>query len=309
MVAGCAVPRMLQEPFEKGVYRDILERQEQNIPIDDDKLKKLPALTGADYERLGDTYLSRGQLGMARAKYQKALELEPSEWRLQYKVGTIYLRENNPSEALPYFREMIKHDPSSAYGYEGEGRALLAMKDHEAAEKSLEKAVHLDSSSWKAQLALGMLYDDLGRIDEAIAAYEAALRIRPGEASILNDLGVAYYLRKDYAKSIETLEKALRTARPEDRKRVYNNLGRAYARTGAYPRAVDAFRRGTDLPTAYNNVGVVLLEQDKPAEAAGCFEKAIASAGSYYAAAHDNLAAAEDRARGAKGGGGQIACP
>ena len=58
-------------------------------------------------------------------------------------------------------------------------------------------------------------------------------------------------------------EKALSSARPEDRKRVYNNLGRAYARSGSYPRAVDAFRRGSDLPTAYNNVGVVLLEQDR----------------------------------------------
>jgi Flp pilus assembly protein TadD len=144
-----------------------------------------------------------------------------------------------------------------------------------------------------------MLYDDLGRYDEAIAAYHAALKVRPVEASILNNLGVAYYLKKDYPQAIETLDRALRTSRPEDRKRIYMNLGRAYARSGSYDRAIDAFRRGKDLPTAYNNVGIVLLEQDRPSDASACFQKAISSSSSYYAEAHDNLAAAKDR----KGGG------
>lgn len=310
LLSGCAVPKMLQEPFEQGVYEDILERQAQGVPMEDEKLKNLPAMTAADYERLGDTYLTRGQMPLARAKYQKALDLEPSSWRLEYKLGCIYLRENSPSEALPYFRQMTARDPMNSRGWEGEGRALLAMNEHEAAETALKKAIRLDSGNWKAQQSLGMLYDDLGRMDEAIAAYQAALRVRPVEASVLNNLGVAYYLKKDYPMAITTLEKALQSTRPEDRKRVYNNLGRAYARSGTYPRAVDAFRRGSDLPTAYNNVGVILLEQDRPRDAVGCFQKAIQASGNYYAAAHDNLSVAKSRSGGAGDSSrGELACP
>jgi len=298
--SGCAVPKMLQEPFEQGVYEDILERQAEGVPMEDEQLKDLPAMTAPDYEKLGDTYLGRGQMGLARAKYQKALELDPRSWRLEYKIGTILLRQGAPVEALPYFRSMVARDPSNARGYEGEGRALLAAGEHEAAETALRKAVRLDSGNWKAQQGLGMLYDELGRYDEAITAYKAALRVRPIEASILNNLGVAYYLKKDYPLAIETLDRALRTARPEDRKRIYANLGRAYARSSQYPRAIDSFRRAKDLPTAYNNVGVVLLEQDRPKDAAACFQKAIEVSPSYYAAAHDNLAAAKDRTGGGR---------
>jgi len=300
VLGGCSVPKMLQEPFEQGVYEDILERQAEGVAVEEDQVKDLPAMTSADYEKLGDTYLGRGQMGLAVAKYQKALDLQPSSWRLEYKIGAILLRQGAPADALPYFRSIVAKDPTNAHGFEGEGRALLAMGEHEGAERALRNAVRLDSGNWKAQQGLGMLYDELGRYDEAIIAYRAALKVRPVEASILNNLGVAYYLKKDYPLAIETLERALRTARPEDRKRIYSNLGRSYARSGAYPRAIDAFRRAKDLPTAYNNVGIVLMEQDRPSDAAACFRKAIQVSPSYYAAAHDNLAAAKDRSGGGR---------
>jgi Flp pilus assembly protein TadD len=300
LLGGCSVPKMLQEPFEQGVYEDIMERQAEGVPVEDDKIKDLPAMTSADYEKLGDTYLSRAQAGLAAAKYQKALDLDPRSWRLEYKIGTILLRQGSPGDALPYFRSIVARDPSNAYGYEGEGRSLLALGEHEAAETALRKAVRLDVSNWKAQQGLGMLYDELGRYDEGIAAYKAALRVRPVEASILNNLGVAYYLKKDYPLAIETLEQALRTARPEDRKRIYSNLGRCYARSGSYSKAIDSFRRAKDLPTAYNNVGVVLLEQERASDAAACFQKAIQTSPNYYEAAHENLAAAKGRSGGGR---------
>ncbi len=300
LLAGCSVPKMLQEPFEQGVYEDIMERQAEGVPVEEETLKDLPAMTAADYEKLGDTYLGRGQYGLARVKYQKALDLDPRSWRLEYKIGTILLRQGQAQEALPYFRSITTRDSTNAYGHEGEGRALLALGEHEPAEQSLKKAIRLDASNWKAQQGLGMLYDELGQYDDAILAYNAALRVRPVEASILNNLGVAYYLKKDYPQAIETLEKALRTARPEDRKRIYSNLGRCHARSGEYSRALDAFRRAKDLPTAYNNVGVILLEQDRPADAAACFQKAIKTSPNYYQAAQENLAAAKERSGGGR---------
>jgi Tfp pilus assembly protein PilF len=310
MTCGCSVPKFLQEPFEKGVYEDIMERQAQGVAVEDDTLKNLPEMTSADYDKLGDTYLGRGQLGLARSKYQKALDLHPGDWKLEYKIGTILLKQDAPADALPYFRAMTQQDPSNSRGWEGEGRALLMQKDTEGADRALQKAVRLDSGNWKAQQALGMLYDDLGQLDNAVAAYKAALRVRPVEASVLNNLGVAYYLKKDYPKSIETLEKALHTTRPEDRKRVYNNLGRAYARSGQFARAIDSFRRGSDLPVAYNNVGVVLLEEDRPREAISCFQKAMSSSTHYYASASENLVVAKDRAGSSAGkSSGEVPCP
>ena len=121
-VGGCSVPKMLQEPFEQGVYEDIMERQAEGVPIEEEKLKELPALSSADYERLGDSYLTRGQMGLARAKYEKALALDPRSWRLEYKIGVILLRQNAAAEAYPYFQSMVARDPNNSRGFEGAGR-------------------------------------------------------------------------------------------------------------------------------------------------------------------------------------------
>src|SRR3569832_1836594 len=101
LVSGCTVPKMLQEPFEQGVYEDILERQAQGVPVEDEKLKNLPAMTAADYDRLGDTYMSRGQYGLARAKYEKALELHPADWGRGGGGGAGRRRRSAAAEAAP----------------------------------------------------------------------------------------------------------------------------------------------------------------------------------------------------------------
>lgn len=289
------MPKILQEPFEHGVYEDILERQAQGVAVEERELKELPALTAADYERLGDTYLRRGQSPLARVKYEKARELAPNTWRLEYKIGSILLHEGAPGEAVEYFRRVEALEPMNARGYEGEGRALLAAGDHEASEVALRKAVELDSGSAKAHEALGVLLDKLGRLDESIVHYEAARKARPRDPSILNNYGVSRYLRRDYDAAIDTFQLALTLTPDREKPRVYNNLGRAYAKAGRYQSAFDSFRKGADAPTAYNNLGLIFLEENRLGKSAACFQRAMDASPRYYGDAAENLAVAMDR--------------
>ncbi|HYB97580.1 MAG TPA: tetratricopeptide repeat protein [Candidatus Limnocylindrales bacterium] len=292
-VSACAVPKALQTPIERSTYRDILERQAEGVAVEEETLKKLPPMTAADYERLGDTYLMQNKLGLANVKYVKALELDPTAWKVRYKLGVLLLKQNVPQQALLYFNEIVTMDSMNARGHEGRGRALLAMGQHEEAEKALRTALDLDSGLWKAHETLGVLCDALGRFPEAIEAYQTALKIQPNEPSVLNNLGVAYYLSKDYGRAISTFERALTVTPAGERARVYNNLGRAYAKTGSYPRAYEAFRKGADPAKAYNNLGLIYLEDGRTKQAASCFQKAIHASPTYYAEATENLRAVQ----------------
>lgn len=292
-VGGCSIPTMFSEPFEQGVYKDILERQAEGMPVEDDKLQNLPPMTAKDYESLGDAYLARNELAQAENKYESALQLDPTAWQLHYKIGLLMLKSGSARDSLAHFDAIVNTDPMNARGYEGRGRALLALREHEQAEVALRRAIDLDSGLWKAHEALGVLYDQLGAFDESIVQYRAALAVRLDEPSVLNNLGVAYYLKKDYAKAIETFERALSFTPEAERARTFNNLGRAYAKTGSYARAFESFRRGADAPTAYNNLGLLYLEEGRARQAASCFEKAIQESPSYYAAANDNLVTAK----------------
>jgi len=292
--AACAIPKLFSEPFEQGVYKDIMERQAEGMPVEEDKLKNLPAMTARDYESTGDSYLSRNDTEQALTKYETALAMEPNSWPLHYKAGLVLLKMGSAGESLAHFDAIVRIDPMNAHGYEGRGRALLAMHEHEQAEVALRRAVELDSGLWKAHEALGVLYDQLGTFDESVAEYRAALAIRPNDPSVLNNLGVALYLKKDYGKAIDTFQRALSFTAEADRPRTYNNLARAYAKTGSYSRAFDSFRRASNSFTAYNNLGLLYLEEGKPRQAASCFQKAIEESPGYYAAANENLATARE---------------
>jgi len=304
VASGCSVPNFLSQPFEQGVYKDILERQAEGMPVEDDKLKNLPAMTAKEYETLGDAYLARNEIGQAESKYQSALAIDPTAWQLHYKIGVLLLKTGSARESLDHFGAMVQADPMNALGYEGRGRALLALREYEEAEAALRHAVDLNSGLWKAHEALGVLYDRLGSFDESIAQYRAALTVRPDDPEVLNNMGMAFYLKKDYQKAIETFERALSFTPASDRARTYNNLARAYAKTGSYARAFESFRRASDAPTAYNNLGVVYLEDGRSRQAASCFEKAIQESPSYYAAANENLITARQSLSPSDGGDG-----
>lgn len=310
--AGCSIPKILSQPFEKGVYEDILERQAQGMPVEETKLQKLPPMTAKEHESLGDAYLARNEVAQALGKYESALMLEPGAWRLHYKIGVLLLKSGTPAEAIGHFDAIIGADPMSARGYEGRGRALLALREHEQAEVALRRALDLDSGLWKAHETLGVLYDQLGNFEESIGEYRAALAVRRDEPSVLNNLGVAYYLKKDYPKAIETFERALSFTPESERARTYNNLARAYAKSGSYTRAFESFRRSSGAPTAYNNLGLLYLEDGRPRRAVACFEKAIQESPSYYAAANENLVTARQTLRETAAGEGVdrgAACP
>ncbi len=291
--SACSVPGILSEPFEHSIYKDILERQAEGMPVEEDKLQNLPPMTAKDYESLGDAYLSRNEVDQAQSKYEGALALDPSAWQLHYKIGLLMLKSGYPRDSLSHFDAILSADPMSALGHEGKGRALLALGEHEQAEVALRRAIDLDSGLWKAHEALGVLYDRLGDFDESIVQYRAALAVRRDDPQVLNNLGMAFFLKKDYPKAIDAFERALSFTPEAERARTYNNLGRAYAKTGSHARAFESFRRASNVPTAYNNLGLLYLEDGRFRQAATCFEKAIVDSPSYYAAANENLVTAK----------------
>ena len=64
------------------------------------------------------------------------------------------------------------------------------------------------------RVQLGNLYFDAERYDDAIAWYEAALKINPKDPNVSTDLGVAYYYMNQPDRAIKQFEQSL-ADRPE----------------------------------------------------------------------------------------------
>lgn len=94
-------------------------------------------------------------------------------------------------------------------------------------------------------------------IDSAIHELQRSVDIYPKFADAYNQMGVAYYRRKDYQKAFEKYQLAL-NANPSDAT-IHNNLGTVLFETGQYQEAINAFsqaiRYKKDYPEAYANLG------------------------------------------------------
>ena len=129
-----------------------------------------------------------------------------------------------------------------------------------------------------------------GRLEEGIAQYRAALRIEPGNAVVHNDLGVAL---ANLGQVPEAIQEYLAAARLNSN---YLdpalNLGFAYFRVRQIPEAIASYERALRLkpddPVAHNCLGLVLASVGRSEEAADHYRKAVAAKPD-YADAHCNL--------------------
>lgn len=98
----------------------------------------------------GNCQKSLRQFEHALASYQKANQLQPAAESC-FNAGLIFAETNRPTEAIDSFTQAIQLVPNLA----------------------------------KLRVARGDIYDNLGRIQEAVADYKAALKLTPGDAETL----------------------------------------------------------------------------------------------------------------------------
>jgi tetratricopeptide (TPR) repeat protein len=118
------------------------------------------------------------------------------------------------------------------------------------------RTLHYAPRSFRVHNALGVAYQDAGRIDEAITSFKKALSYNP-----------------QYAKP-------------------YDNLAYLYSAIGKEEEAIASYKKVIELaPTyvdAYNNLGTIYATRGRTKEAEGSFKKAV-ELDPRYAEAHINL--------------------
>ena len=129
----------------------------------------------AVYQTKGDVLYKRGDTKGAQAAYKQAVQLSPENYTLIGTVADRFYNESDWENAAAYFQD------------------ALSLKER------LNLIGKEDANTF---LALGKALTELGRRDEAAAAYEKALALAPNDPATIYNLMVTHY------KSGEAAEKA-----------------------------------------------------------------------------------------------------
>jgi Flp pilus assembly protein TadD len=285
---GCAGGKGFRMEIETGndssqKVKELAENQtEDNLTA-----KDLPEMTGDEYERLGDALLGKKNLFLAYVQYEKSLQLNPGNMRVEYKKGMVLLFGQKNDDAIKQFQIVIDKKPNYAPTYEGIGRAYFQKGEYSESEENFLRAVILDPKLWKSYNYLGYIHDYRKDYKSAIHEYKSALQIKPEKGFIYNNLGVSYSLAGNYKKAVAAFNKAIELNFREGK--VHNNMALALANLDRFEEALDAFAKVGGEAQAYNNLGCIYLSRGMFEEAVISFEKAIELEPSYYAKAGDNL--------------------
>lgn len=186
-------------------------------------------LTAEQYERQGQIEASEVWIGRAIKTLEGVATDEPTPEHLQ-ALGEILTHSNHFNQAESRLREAIRLDPQRALSYSDLADALMGRVGNEnldeplpldAAERKqiardalaqLREAHRLDSSIPGIFSRMGAIYEVLEQHDDAVLAFEEAVRHDPGDAEAHYTLGSLYLQRRQPEQALPLLETAVQLA-------------------------------------------------------------------------------------------------
>jgi Flp pilus assembly protein TadD len=189
--------------------------------------------------------------------------------------------------------DTLAKNPSAWLCHNNLGVVLAREGSPAEAVASYEAALRLRPRYAEAHSNLGVALMALGRHEEAIAQYQAALAIWPEYAAAHNNLGVALASTGDTEGAIRHYREALRI-RPDDAE-AHNNLGKAFSASGQGDLALEQYRKAVRLapsrPEARVDLGLALAAAGRRREAIAQYREALRLRPD-DATAHNNLGVA-----------------
>ena len=155
-----------------------------------------------NWNNLGNVYqnllgLVGGVDALSASAYQKAAELRPGDPAFYNSIGNLYLTESQ------LLRQSASGNKDSAQLIQ-QANASLAV-----AETNFKKAVDMSSNFGLAIYNLGIVYDQQGKLADAIKQLEKIAPFNSDQPGLLFGLGLLYYRNGDKDKAFKTLQQVL----------------------------------------------------------------------------------------------------
>ncbi len=251
-------------------------RDSLSTALEDEGQRILRAYLKGEDPPLGvDRYRYGAQL------FARASELSPGERGVQAKArfcaGRALVAERKFTEADPALRESIALDKDGPYSYNALGISYLYQGRNPDAIEQFQQAIERAPKWAYPHYNTAIAYTNQGKYREAERAYKAAIERGPNYGYLHLNLGSLYYMHLNQPNdALRELQLAIKL-RPED-PHVYNELGGYYQARNNLRDAEDQYRKAIAVKPdadAYISLAIVLVGQGKKKDAEDALKSAI----------------------------------
>lgn len=227
--------------------------------------------------------------------YTKLLEIEPENDKVYYELGHLYLQKNESLSAVNAFSMALEKDEENPFYHNSMAFALVQLEQYDDAIDHYQKAININPDPYWTSIvcqALGSVYLEIKENPEAaIVLYQTAAVLNPDSEESHIAVGDTYFSLDDYDNAIKAYCDAIKI-NPENAKS-YCKCAMALWEKDYTEEAIVAYHKAIELnpdyAIAYNNLGVIYLDDiGNIKEAIELFEHAVEN-NSHYTLAYFNL--------------------
>ena len=197
-----------------------------------------------------DETKKQAMLNEAIGHLKEAIRLHPTYENAFLQLGNAnnYLKQYD--KAIEYYDQVLRLDPDDLNGINNKAVALRDSRRYDEALQLYSQLESLGSPKNELDFKRAYVYEEAGKYysgqgqqDRAISYFNKAVPLSQDKDKMTYFIGVAYSLKKDYAKAIESLEKALSlTTKPDNKLNVYRTLASVYQEAGNLEKAAEYAR-------------------------------------------------------------------
>jgi len=140
-----------------------------------------PALWALKSYSNGLQALDRQDWSSAQKQLELALSYTPNSAEVNFALGNLWLQQQNLTAAELYYLKVLRLDSKHKAALNNLGVVALSRQDWESAAKYFRSALDIDSNDSKTHYLYARAEFGAGRISNASAEIQIALRLRPGQ--------------------------------------------------------------------------------------------------------------------------------
>jgi tetratricopeptide (TPR) repeat protein len=222
-----------------------------------------------------------GKTDQAMAHFGEALAVDPRFDLAHYNIAWAYLGQKPKAyaKAEAAFRKALALNPNYKQAFYGLGMVFGYQSEYKVAREYLTKALALDTQFLTALKWRGIVNEELGNLDEALADFSAAISIDPSQADLYIRRSRALTKGDKFTDALADLQFAKRFDPKNARIALY--LSRIYTKLGQTDAAMDSVNNALVLRAGYADAlaqrATLHLTNAAPDKAVADYQTAIAS--------------------------------
>jgi eukaryotic-like serine/threonine-protein kinase len=228
---------------------------------------------------LSDALIALGRIETG-AFLRRAIQEHPRDYWINYYLGLVHnyhARPPNYREAIRYYTAALVANDRSAGLYAHLGYVLFTEETHlDEAIAAFEKAIRLNPAAGKTHINLGHAYAKKKLFDKAKDAYLKAIPLGPHNGIAYGSLGMLLQKEGRTDEAIAALEKSLAINDKEPAAHFY--LALCFQNKDRWDDALTEYRKalacGAEPGSAHYNIGLILVNKNQLDDAIAAFKKA-----------------------------------